>query len=180
MKIIKKFCFYSLSLFVSAFLFATDLPDGYGGVKLGSSVETTKEQLKKNSDFGYNGDRDVSFLPGQNNTLIETDATRWGSTFLERCWFQFNENRLYTIIINVNQNKMDYYSIFSKLCEKYGDPESLTPQKAQWSNDDVTMTLEKPLTLKYVDNNIFNEIQDKSRVEKSVFEKTREMFLDDL
>lgn len=75
---------------------------------------------------------------------------------------------------------MDYYSIFSKLCEKYGDPESLTPQKAQWSNDDVTMTLEKPLTLKYVDNNIFNEIQDKSRVEKSVFEKTREMFLDDL
>ena len=62
-------------LLVSAAVFLSaqskNVPDGYGGITLGMTVEQTKDALKKNSDFGYHGDRDVSLLPGENRVLIE-------------------------------------------------------------------------------------------------------------
>ena len=54
------------------------------------SLDATKSALKSNSDFGYNGDRDVSLLPGENRVLIETDARdtigdkRYGVLFQDR------------------------------------------------------------------------------------------------
>ena len=75
---------------------------------------------------------------------------------------------------------MDYYSIFTKLTEKYGQPTSFDPQAATWKDDQVTMSLEKPLTLKYIDNKIFEQTQNYSNIEKSPNEVTREMFLDGL
>lgn len=183
MKRIAKICAASLVLFLFAgtSLWANDIPDGYGSIKLGMSLEETKEALRKNSDFGYHGDRDVSLLPGENRVLIETNTEYMlGSKFLTRCWFQFYEEKLYTIIINVNPEKMDHYSMFTTLCDKYGNPDSLSPQKSVWKNDDITMSLEKPLTLKYVDNKVFEELQDKAIVQPGPTEMTREMFLESL
>ena len=121
------------SLFLICSLYAKDsIPNGYGGVELGMSLSQTKKALKQNMDFGYHGDRDVSLLPGENRALIETDASRYGYSFLERCWFQFYQDKLYIITVNINQEKMDHYSIFSTLCKKYGDPVSLNPEKAVW------------------------------------------------
>ena len=117
------------------------------------SLEETKDALVKDSSFGYHGDRDVSLVPGTNKVLIETDSEYGhGSNFLKRCYFQFFEDKLFIITININQDKMDYYSIFTKLSEKYGKPDSLDPQSATWKNDDITLSLERPLTLKYIDN----------------------------
>lgn len=160
---------------------AESLPHGYKDILLGMSLEETKENLVKNPDFGYHGDRDVSLIPNSSKTLIETDATTGlGSNFLTRCWFQFSFNELYIITINVNLEKMDYYSIFTKLKEKYGEPTSFNPQAATWKDNDVTMSLEKPLTLKYIDNKIFEQTQNYSNIQQSPTEITREMFLDDL
>lgn len=165
----------------TVFLNAKELPDGYGSIKLGMSLESAKEALKKNIDFGYHGDRDVSLLPGENRVLIETNANKGlGSNFLERCWFQFADDQLYIMIINVNKEKMDYYSIFTTLCEKYGNPDSLNPEKAIWKSDEITMSLEKPLTLKYVDNEKFSELQNKATVLPGPVEMTREEFLSGL
>ena len=75
---------------------------------------------------------------------------------------------------------MDYYSVFTTLTKKYGDPTTFSPQAATWKDDEVTMSLEKPLTLKYIDNKIFNETQNYSNVQASPTEVTREMFLEDL
>ena len=168
-------------LFFTFSLSAKDLPNGYGDITLGMSLEQAKDALKKNPEFGYHGDRDVSLLPGENRVLIETDADRgFGSNFLNRCWFQFSEDLLYIMLINVNKEKMDYYSIFTNLCEKYGNPDSLSPEKAVWKNDTVTMSLEKPLTLKYVDNKKFEELQNKSNVKPGHVEITRDDFLSGL
>lgn len=175
-------------LIVSAILFssflglsAKDLPDGYKDIKLGMSLSDTKAALLKDPGFGYHGDRDVSLLPGANKVLIETDATSGiGSPFLERCWFQFSEDQLYIITINVNPAKMDYYSIFTTLCEKYGQPDKLSPEGATWKNDDYTMSLEKPLSLKYMDNKIFDSLKQYSNIQKAGEEITRQMFLDEL
>ena len=177
----KKISFLIIFTFSVLFLFSEDLPHGYKNITLGMSLEETKENLIKDSDFGYHGDRDVSLIPHSSKTLIETDAERGlGSTFLTRCWFQFSFDQLYIITININPEKMDYYSIFKKLTEKYGEPDSFNPQAATWKNDQVTMSLEKPLTLKYIDNQIFDQTQNYSNIQASPTEITREMFLDGL
>lgn len=176
----KKIVFFSL-LILSFCLFAEDLPHGYKNIMLGMTLEETKENLVKEPDFGYHGDRDVSLIPGSSKTLIETDANKgFGSNFLTRCWFQFSFNELYIITININPELMDYYSIFTTLTKKYGDPSSFSPQAATWKDDEVTMSLEKPLTLKYIDNKRFAETQNYSNVQASPAEITREMFLDEL
>ena len=168
-------------LLFSLFLFAADYPKGYKGIKLGMTFEETKEALVKDSDFGYHGERDVSLIPGTNKTLIETDANYGhGSNFLERCWFQFYDDSLFIITINVNQQKMDYYSMFTTLCKKYGEPTDFNPQKATWQSQDVTFTLEKPLTLKYIDNEVFDMTQNYSNINASPTEITQQMFLDEL
>lgn len=159
----------------------SNLPNGYSNIKLGMTVEETKSELKKNSDFGYHGDRDVSLLPDQNKVLIETDADKGlGSNFLNRCWFQFQDDSLYIITINMNTEKIDYYSVFTTLTKKYGNPISVDPEKATWKNEQITMTLEKPLTLKYIDNETYSTLQKESQIQKSATEVTREMFLEEL
>ena len=155
-----------------------DLPKGYGGVELGMSLDATKSALKSNSDFGYNGDRDVSLLPGENRVLIETDArdiARW--SFLEQCWFQFYDDKLYTIMLNLNKKKVDYYSVYSSLVKKYGEPVEFSPERAVWKNDSVQLSLERPLIVKYIDLEIFNSLINEAMVEKTAQEQLRDEFL---
>jgi hypothetical protein len=160
---------------------ASSIPRGYGGVELGMSLDEVKSRLMKNSEFGYHGDRDVSLLPGENRVLIETDsAAGHVDSFLDRCYFQFYNGKLYIMIITINTERMDHYSVFSTLCKKYGNPVSLSPEKSVWKNADVTMSLERPLSLKYVDNNVFDELNKKSLVSPSGTEMTRDMFLEGL
>lgn len=181
---------FSKKIFILAFLFSfgalsfadqnSSLADGYGGVTLGMSVDSAKDALKKNSDFGYNGDRDVSLLPGENRTLIETDASMFKWSFLEQCWFQFYNDSLYIISINLNKTKVDYYSVFSSLVKKYGEPSEFSPERAIWKNEKIQMSLERPLMLKYIDLKTFNSLVDESLVEKTAQEKLRDEFLDSL
>ncbi|MCR5289796.1 MAG: hypothetical protein K6E51_07380 [Treponema sp.] len=163
-------------------LFAADnLPMGYKNVRLGMTVDEVKETLKKTAEFGYHGDRDVSLLPGENRVLIETDALAGHViSYLDRCWFQFYEDKLYIITLNMNKEKVDHYTLFSTLTEKYGNPVALSPDKSVWENDAVRMSLEKPLTIKYVDMKVFNSLQEKSLVNKAASEQTRDMFLEGL
>lgn len=158
-----------------------NIPNGYGGINLGMTLEQTKTALKNNPDFCYHGDRDVSLLPGENRVLIETNADLgYNISFLERCWFQFYNNKLYIITININKEKMDHFTIFDSLCKKYGNPLSVSPDKSTWKNSTTTMTLERPLTLKYVDQKVFDDLTKESLITPSGSEMTQEMFLEGL
>ena len=152
------------------------LPDGYLNIHLGMTSEATKSALLMYPVFGYRGDRDVSILPGFDRLLIETV----GDGYLDRCWFQFYENKLYTITININTAQMDYYTVFRTLCQKYGSPRSFSPEKAVWEDENVIMSLEKPLCIKYSDVKVLNEIENRSFIEESTAEKLRQDFLDSL
>ena len=177
----KKITVLILTAVSSLYIFSEDLPRGYKDITLGMSLSETKDSLVKDPDFGYHGDRDVSLIPNSSKVLIETDAEKGlGSNFLSRCWFQFFNDELFIITINMNPQKIDYYSIFTTLTEKYGEPTSFNPQAATWKNDEVTMSLEKPLTLKYIDNKIFDETQNYSNIQKSPTEVTQQMFMDGL
>ena len=176
------FLFASLALAALCFeAFAEALPKGYGGVELGMSLDSAKQALKSKSDFGYNGDRDVSLLPGDARVLIETDSRntqRHG--FLTQCWFQFYKENLYSIIINLNPERVDHYSVYTALVKKYGEPNDFSPERCVWKNDSVTMSLERPLSLKYTDNKTLEDLSQKSLVQKNGWETTREMFLNEL
>lgn len=152
------------------------LPGGYGSVVLGMSVEAAKDALMEDPAYGYRGDRDVSMLPGDNRTLISTD----GIHFFGECWFQFDNDRLYIITLNLNRERVDYYSVFKSLCDKYGQPDSLSPRKSEWRDGSVIMSLERPLTLKYTDEGIFQELQETSNVELTKEEENRHNFLESL
>ncbi|MCR5494456.1 MAG: hypothetical protein K6F15_02375 [Treponema sp.] len=158
-----------------------ELPSGYKGIKLGMTIDEVKEALIKDYQFGYRGDRDVSLMPDQQKVLIETDTSRTvPSSFLDKCWFQFYENKLYVITINVKQTKMDHYSIFSTLTKKYGNPDSLNPEKSEWQNDSVIFSLERPLTLKYTDKKVYDRIMDQAQVANTAQEMSAQSFLEGL
>jgi hypothetical protein len=178
----KKILFISSLLFFSlSFLNSEEIPHGYKNITLGMSLQETKDNLVKDSDFGYHGDRDVSLIPNSSKTLIETDSEHGlGSNFLTHCWFQFFNDELYIITINLNPERIDYYSVFTTLCKKYGEPDSFDPKSATWKNEETTMSLEKPLTLKYIDNNLFEQTQNYSNIQASPTEITQEMFLNEL
>ena len=152
------------------------LPDGYLNIHLGMTFAAVKSALLAYPVFGFRGDRDVSILPGFDRLLIETE----GDGYLDKCWFQFYDNKLYTISININTQEMDYYSVFRTLCRKYGSPISFSPEKAVWEDPDVIMSLEKPLCIKYSDVKVLDAIEGRSFVEQSTAEKLRQDFLDSL
>ena len=167
------------AVFCTAFL-AFSLPNGYSGAHLGMDIDSLKDALKKDHQFGYRGDRDVSLSPSDGQTLIETDASQYGYSFLERCWFQFSDDKLSVITLNLDRSKIDHYSVFSKLCEKYGNPNELSPKKSVWRDENVILSLEKPLTLKYVDAKTFDSKKNSSNVQKTTAENARDEFLDSL
>jgi len=71
------------------------LPAEYRSIRLGMGIDAVKEALKQDAVFGYRGERDVSLLPTENRSLIESA----GSYFISRSWFQFYKDNLYTVEI---------------------------------------------------------------------------------
>lgn len=165
-------------LFISLSCFA--LPSGYGAIKLGMGVDEVKENLRKDSNFGYRGDRDVTLSPQTKQVIIETDASRDPYSFFTRCYFQFVDDALFSITLNLNQSRLDHNSVYTSLSRKYGNPSSINPRRSVWEDSAVVMSLERPLTLKYMDNGKFKEMQAESGVEKTYEEKAVEDFLDGL
>ena len=151
-------------------------PKEYRGVQLGMQIDDVKQKLKEDSLYGYRGERDVSLLPTENRVLIESS----GDSFLSRSWFQFYEEKLYTMTFKLDEDRVDFYSLFSSLQEKYGEPTSLDPEKIVWKDDTVTLSLERPLVLKYIDTQVFDEIKKSSSVKKTTEELTRKGFLESL
>ena len=171
----KKILFVIFIVFFCALpFFSQTLPMGYKDIQLGQTFEQVRSILEKDSAFGFRGQRDVSLLPTEERILIETS----GSAFFERCWFQFYEDKLYSIILNVDTERMDYFSMFKTFSQKYGEPTSLNPSKSEWKNDSVVLSLEKPLTVKYLDVKVFNELQDISEKASSTEEYLRKKFLE--
>ncbi len=166
-----------LTVFLSLSLYAQQsVPNGYRNIRLGMNIEDVKEELKADYIFNYRGERDVSFLPSNSQTIIETSSDTW----LERCWFQFHEDELYTIIINFNSERIDYFSVYNELLGKYGEHVSLSPERVVWESNSVTMSLERPVSVKYVDNAVFESIRDQANVEQTAMEDLRENILGDL
>ena len=149
------------------------LPKGFRAIELGMDLERVKELLAGDSYFLFRGDPDVSMLEKPNRTLIECR----GSFFIHRAFFQFYEEKLYIIILMLNQEQLDHYSLFTTLSERYGKSQDFSPQRISWRSADVELSLERPLTIKYLDLVVFEELRMRSRADESLLQGLRENFL---
>lgn len=151
------------------------LPDSYRALRLGMDLEEAQDALQADGLFGYRGERDLSLLPGGSRTLIETA----GPSFIRRSWLQFHEGKLWSMTFTLDPGRIDYYSVYSTLVAKYGEPHSLNPSKARWTDDRVILTLERPLTIKYLDAAVFESLLAGSFAGQAASDMLREAFLED-
>ena len=144
------------------------LPRSFRKLVLGMNLDDLKTELADDNLFEFRGDRDISFLPAREENLVETT----GLSFIRRAFFQLREGQVFIMAFSLDTRRMDHYSVFVSLVKKYGEPVSLNPQEAVWEDEKTRISLERPLTVKYIDMTVFKQIVDESRAEE-----TREVFL---
>jgi hypothetical protein len=149
------------------------LPLGYGGLELGMGMEQVIAKLKASPWFAWRGPEDVSLLPSPNQSLIAVA----GLDFIRQAFFQFHEGRLWSIILNLASDRVDHYTVWSSLVAKYGEPTSLDPAASTWEDSKVRMSLERPLSLRYLDLATFAKLKDAGAAKVSVEELDRRNFL---
>jgi hypothetical protein len=174
-----------LCLFAAPGLFAQDsegadpaagLPLGYRTITLGMEIEELKEALRRDTEaYLFREDRDVYLVPLRNENYVETT----GRGFIKRGFFQLKDVRLFVISLELNPDRMDYYSVFTAFHDRYGEPASIDPQKATWESETVRVSIERPLTVKYIDRAVFDAIIAESQAGKSAETVLRENFLRD-
>jgi hypothetical protein len=152
-----------------------ELPRQFREITLGMGLDDLKDALKKDKLFIFDGDRDVSFLPAREESLVETS----GSSFVRRAFFQLRDGNLFIMSFTLNTRMMDHYSMFTNLVEKYGQPSFLDPREAVWETEETRIALERPLTIKYIDKKTFNDIISESELIQSKRVRERQEFLDE-
>lgn len=153
---------------------AQPLPRGFRSISLGMGLDQVKQALKSDPLFLYRGDPDVSFLPQTRQYLIECA----GATFLRRAYFQFSDSRLYIMILMLDPQKLDHFSLYSAFTAKYGGPSSLNPQETVWQSDAVRFSLERPLTVKYIDRALFAAGLEAGKAPNDLEQLSKEKFIE--
>ena len=152
-----------------------ELPRQFRQFALGMSLESLKENLIKDGYFNFRGDRDVSFLPVRDQSLVETT----GSLFIKRAFFQLRDGKVFIMAFTLNTEIIDHYSIFTQFSGKYGEPSSLDPTAAVWETEQTRISIERPLTVKYIDKLVFDDIVNESGLIESGQVYLRQEFLNE-
>ena len=151
------------------------IPRQFRALTLGMALDALKSALTKDELFRFRGDRDVSFLPVREETLVETT----GLSYIRRAYFQLSGGNVYIMSFSLDTRSMDHYSVFTSFVKKYGQPDSLSPGEAVWETDDTRVSIERPLTVKYIDKTVFNRLTEESKTRTAREILRREEFLGD-
>ncbi len=167
----------SLLAFLAALpLFAAGpepVPGGFRELRLGMSLDAAKTALKTDTYFDYKGDPDVSMLQRPDDNLIECA----GFSYISRAYFQFHDELLYTIILVLNRAEIDFFTMYTTLVAKYGEPTFLNPQEVVWESSSYRLSLEHPLSVKYIDRQIFDKLKEAGKMKESARALSRAEFL---
>ena len=138
------------------------------------SLDDLKSALTGDELFRFRGDRDVSFLPVREQTLVETT----GFSFIRRAHFQLSGGAVFIMSFSLDTRLMDHYSVFTSFTRRYGEPLSISPSEAVWETEDTRVSIERPLTVKYIDKNVFDRLVEESTTQSRRQLLRREEFLD--
>jgi hypothetical protein len=151
------------------------LPRQFRQLSLGMSLDDLKDGLLKDDLFQFRGDRDVSFLPAREQSLVETT----GLSFIKRAFFQLRDAQVFIMAFTLNTEIIDHYSIFTQFVQKYGQPSYLDPSVSVWETEETRIALERPLTVKYIDRVVFNDIVNESGLIESGQVRLRQDFINE-
>lgn len=154
----------------------TALQRGFSSIELGMSTDEAKAALGTDPSFRYRGDPDVSFLPRTDIPVIEVA----GRAFIDTAVLQFRDETLYVLSLMLNRSRLDYFSVYESLVEQYGEPSALDPGQAVWEAEETRISLERPLTVKYLDIPTFRGIVESGEMDEALDEVTRDRFLQQL
>jgi hypothetical protein len=149
-------------------------PGSFRGISLGMTVDQVKAILLRDALYRYRGDPDVSFLPSSGESLIECE----GSSYLDRAYFQFAGGALYVFILVLDPKKLDHYSLFTAFNAKYGPPTTFDPREAVWQSEALRFSLERPLTVKYIDRRVFDAQVARGAAQQDLEMLSRERFIE--
>jgi len=152
-----------------------EVPRQFRGIALGMALDELKTALIADSLFSFRGDRDVSFLPVREETMIETT----GLSFVRRAYFQLTKGAVYIMAFTLDTRQIDHYSVFTSFIKKYGEPITISPAEAVWESEETRVSIERPLTVKYIDKTVFNRLLEESKARDSLEISRRENFLAD-
>ncbi|GHU07815.1 hypothetical protein FACS1894151_02730 [Spirochaetia bacterium] len=150
------------------------LPREFRGYSLGMDLDALKDALSGDALLRFRGDRDVSFLPSHEQNLVETT----GLSYIRRAFFQLHEGSLFVMAFTLDPERIDHYSVYTSFTQKYGEPDSLNPMETVWESETTRVSIERPLTVKYIDMGVFNQLSENSRTEESREVQLREAFLE--
>ena len=154
---------------------AAEISRDYRGITLGMSRPEVEELLRSDTRFSYRGEASLSLLDRPRAALIDAG----GSLFIQRGLFQFEDGSLSAITLELNADTVDWYSVYTALEAKYGTPSDIDPQLARWDDGATRLTLERPLTVKYLDAAVFQSALEDQKQRSGWREQARENFLDD-
>jgi len=150
-------------------------PRQFRGLSLGMSLDDLKSALAKDGLFNFRGDRDVSLLPVREQTLVETT----GPSYIRRAYFQLADGKVFIMAFSLDTRIMDHYSVYTTFVKKYGEPAALSPGEAVWETADTRVSIERPLSVKYIDKKVFDSLIQKSKAGEDYELMLREEFLGD-
>ena len=151
------------------------LPRSFRELALGMNLEALKEALAADGLFTFRGDPDISFLPAKEENLVETT----GLSFIRRAFFQLREGKVFIMAFSLDTKMVDHYSVFTSLIKKYGEPVKLNPRESVWENEETRVSLERPLTVKYIDMTVFRAIMGEARAEEAAEIFRRQGFINE-
>ncbi|MDR2742405.1 MAG: hypothetical protein LBB98_09675 [Treponema sp.] len=149
------------------------LPRSFRKLSLGMDLDALKSALQEDSTFYFRGDRDVSFLPAREQSLVETT----GFSFVRRAFFQLMDGKLFIMAFTLDPGLVDHYSVYTSFVKKYGEPRFLDPKQAVWESGETRISIERPLTVKYLDRQVFDAVVAESQAKEGVELYLREEFL---
>ena len=151
------------------------IPRQFRNLALGMTLDELKTALSGDGLFRFRGDRDVSFIPIREQTLVETT----GFSYIRRAYFQLTGGAVFIMSFSLDTRFMDHYSVFTSFVKKYGEPLALSPGEAVWESDETRVSIERPLTVKYIDKAVFNRLVEESKTGERLELLNRSEFLDE-
>ena len=146
---------------------------GFRAVQLGLTFTEAEDALRADPAFQYRGQPDVTMALSDGQQQIDTR----GRGYVARGLLAFHNARVYSVVLYLNQQRIDYFQLFEQLSTRYGNPGDLNPQRAIWEDDRTRIELERPLTVRYLDLTVFRERRGEARTREAIEDTTREAFL---
>lgn len=136
---------------------------GFSNIFLGMSREEVSQLLSSNKYFNYRGEQDVVFSPVEKQPVIRCA----GAAYVKRAFFYFQDEVLFSITLMLDEKVISRFTLTQNLSEKYGLPQEVTPKHVLWNSEKHQISIEEPLSVKYLDKDLYFKRLSSSQVREA-------------